>query len=71
MNEAEARKLIKFHLRQLDGGYYPLKIKPSPQLLKLLPIERIQVIYDEELALIEAKIGKLRRWDTQRDEAVR
>jgi hypothetical protein len=70
MKTDEARKLICFYLRQLDGGYYPLKIRQTPKLLELVDAPTAQNIYEEEIALIEARSGPLPRWDSEKNAPV-
>lgn len=67
---AEARKLITFYLRQLDGGYYPLKINLSPKLAELVDAQTAQTIYNEEIAKIEKYSGLLPRWDSETNTPV-
>jgi hypothetical protein len=70
MNNEEARQLIQYYLRQLDGGYYPLRIRFSPTLEKLVDEATAQSIYDEEIALLERESGPLPRWDSEKHAPV-
>lgn len=46
---AQARDLIRFYLRQMDGGRYPARIGYSPALAKWVDAGTAQRIYEEEL----------------------
>lgn len=69
--EDEARSLIQFWMRQMDGGYYPTKISSSPMLAELVDQPTAQRIYDEEIARIEEKTNsRFPRWDSDKNEPV-
>lgn len=70
MKVDDARKLIRFYLRQLDGGYFPLKISLSPELAELVDAPTAQKIYDEEIAIVESNCGPLPRWDSDNKRPV-
>jgi hypothetical protein len=70
MKTEEARKLIRFYLRQLDGGYYPMNIRLSPKLAEFVDAPTAQKLYEEEIVMIEARCGPLPRWDSEKNTPV-
>ena len=70
MKEEQARNLIRFYMRQMDGGYYPLQISDQPALLELVDSVTAQRIYEEEIAALEMRCGPLPRWDSEKNSPV-